>query len=83
MSQEEVARLLAATSCLKHRAALSVAYAKASGSLKSPHSRSAISTASACLATFFLALRGILELGHAAPTGRLRHGSLLRKLDDA
>ncbi len=83
MSQEEVARLLAATSCLKHRAALSVAYAKASGSLKSPHSRSAISTASACLATFFLALRRILELGHAAPTERLRHGSLLRKLDDA
>ncbi len=48
LSPDEVARLLGATTCIKHRAALSVAYGAGSGSRKSPHSRSVISTASAC-----------------------------------
>lgn len=48
LSRDEVARLLNATVCLKHQAALSVAYGQACGWPRSPLSRSVISTASAC-----------------------------------
>jgi hypothetical protein len=48
LSPDEVARLLGATTCLKHQAALSVAYVQACAPPRFRTSRFAISTASAC-----------------------------------
>ena len=48
LSPDEVARLLAATTCIKHRAALAVAYGAGLRVAEVARSRSAISTASAC-----------------------------------
>ena len=48
LSPDEVARLLAATTCIKHRAALSVAYGAGLRVAEVQRSKSAISTASAC-----------------------------------
>jgi site-specific recombinase XerC len=48
LSPDEVARLLNATTCLKHQAALSVAYGAGLRAAESRPSRSATSTVSAC-----------------------------------